>query len=207
MPTKNLDKYSQVKPSIAFPSKKNRRQMFCESRVEVGRLLELEFDPTVKRYLTQPDSYSYTRDGKQRRYTPDILCQGTDGTFWFEEVKSWKGANDQSFLEKHQFLTELFADVIGHPLRLRISETPYNCAWRGNLQFLYRYLDHSFSHASYRVMMGIRHPETVRSILQMSSPEQISMQSIFAGLAQGLLSFDRFKKVNLYTNVWGADHE
>jgi len=55
--------------------------------------------------------------------------------------------------------------------------------------------------------MGIRHPETVRSILQMSSPEQISMQSIFAGLAQGLLSFDRFKKVNLYTNVWGADHE
>jgi hypothetical protein len=62
MPTKNLDKYSQVKPSIAFPSKKNQRQMFCESRVEVGRLLELEFDP-VKRYVTQPDSYSYTLMG------------------------------------------------------------------------------------------------------------------------------------------------
>ncbi len=207
MPIKNLAKYSQVKPSIAFYSKKNQQQMFCESRVEVGRLLELEFDPTVKRYVTQPDSYSYLRDGSKRRYTPDLLCQGTDGSFWFEEVKSWRGANEPRFQDKHLFLSQLFEDVIGHPLRLRISETPYNCVWRGNLQFLYRYLGYVFQHMAYRVLMAIRSPKSVKSVLEMSGPETITLNSIYAGLAQGLLSFDRFKKVDLQTTVWVAQHD
>ena len=207
MPTKNLDKYSQVKPSIAFYSKKNQQQMFCESRVEVGRLLEMEFDPTIERYVTQPDSYSYIKNGSKRRYTPDVLCQGIDGSFWFEEVKSWRGANDHRFQDKHLFLCQLFKDVIGHPLRLSISETPYNCVWRGNLQFLYRYLGYVFQHVTYGVLTAIRTPKSVKAVLEMSGTETITLNSIYAGLSQGLLSYDRFKKINVQTTVWGTQHD
>ncbi len=207
MPTKNLDKYSRVKPSIAFYSKKNNRQMFCESRVEVGALYELEFDPNIRRYQTQPDSFSYTRNGARRRYTPDLLCEDQKGNFWFEEIKSWRGANEAGFQEKHHFLTQLFADVIGHPLKLRVSNSTYHCPWRRNLLFLYRYLGYAFSNAIYSVLKSIETPQPIRNILAAQRSEKLHADSVYAGLAQGLLTFDKFRKVDLQTVVWGTKHD
>lgn len=207
MPTKNLDKYSQVKPSIAFYSKKNRQQMFCESRVEVGALLELEFDSRIKRYVTQPDSYSYTRDGHKRRYTPDVLCQGVDGSYWYEEFKSWEGANSERFEAKFLFLTDLFQREIGCPLQLRVSEAPHSCVMRGNLQFLYRFLGHAFEDLIYQSLTTIRHPETVGDIFQRLGQGKFSLVSIWAALAQGILDFEQFRKIDLQTKVWGATHD
>lgn len=207
MPTKNLDKYSQVKPSIAFCSKKNNQQMFCESRVEYGALLELEFDSSIKRYVTQPDSYSYTRDGHKLRYTPDVLCQGVDGSYWYEEVKNWEGANSEDFEARFLFLTDLFQDEIGYPLRLRISEGPHNCAWRGNLQFLYRFLGYAFEDLVYQSLTTIRKPETVGEVFQRLGPDKFSLVSIWAALAQGILEFEPHRKIDLQTEVWGATHD
>ncbi|HIO29548.1 hypothetical protein [Marinobacter salarius] len=207
MPTKNLDKYSQVKPSIAFPSEKNRRQMFCESRVEVGALLELEFDSSVKRYVTQPDSYSYTRDGHKLRYTPDVLCQGVDGSYWYEEIKNWEGANSKGFEADFLFLNDLFQQEIGYPLRLRVSEAPHNCVWRGNLQFLYRFIGHAFEDLVYQSLTTIRNPETVGEVFQRLGPDKFSLVSIWAALAQGLLEFEPFRKIDLQTKVWGATND
>jgi len=206
MPIKNRDKYSRIKPAIEFYSKKNRGQMFCESRTEVGALYELEFDTTIRRYQTQPDTFSYRRNGCKRRYTPDVLCEGTDGRFWFEEIKSWRGANAPLFQSKHQFLTELFDDVLGVPLKLRLSTAPYNCKWRGNLAFLYRYLGHPFCDTAYSVLGSVREPTTVEGVLDCSHEAKLSLNTVYAGLAQGLLGFDGRQKIGPWTTVWGADY-
>lgn len=207
MPTKNKDKYSRIKPAIEFYSKKNQAQMFCDSRTEVGALYELEFDPKVRRYLTQPDTFSYRRNGAKRRYTPDVLCEGMDGRFWFEEIKSWRGANRPNFQAKHLFLTELFGDVLGVPLKLRISTAPYNCNWRGNLAFLYRYLGHAFNDAAYSALVRIRTPTPIESVIAQSKEAKLNKNAVYAGLAQGLLAFDERQKIGPWTAVWGTNND
>lgn len=206
MPTKNRDKYSRIKPAIEFYSKKNRVQMFCESRTEVGALYELEFDPTVRRYQTQPDTFSYRRNGAKRRYTPDVLCEGIDGSFWFEEIKSWRGANRPNFQAKHLFLTELFDDVLHVPLKLRISTAPYNCNWRGNLAFLYRYLGHAFNDADYTALITVRRPTPIADVIAKAHDAKLSLNTVYAGLAQRLLTFDESQKISPWTSVWGANN-
>lgn len=206
MPTKNRDKYSRIKPAIEFYSKKNRAQMFCESRTEVGALYELEFDPLVRRYQTQPDTFTYLRNGAKRRYTPDVLCEGIDGKFWFEEIKSWRGANRPNFQAKHLFLVELFNDVLGVPLKLRVSTAPYNCNWRGNLAFLYRYLGYAFSDSAYSALVSVLRPTPIERVIAQSHDLKISLNTVYAGLAQNLLKFDESQKISPWTSVWRANN-
>lgn len=46
-----------------------------ESSLERDWLVVLDFDPAVKSVLEQPFSIEYTFDGKQRRYTPDVIAE------------------------------------------------------------------------------------------------------------------------------------
>lgn len=82
-----LTRYSRVKPTISFYSRKNRCMQYCESFLESDACLIREFDPNIVAYLTQPESFGYPVNGRLLRYTPDCLVKTRDRGFYYDEVK------------------------------------------------------------------------------------------------------------------------
>lgn len=115
--TRKLPKSSLVKQLIQFPSLKNRRALFCESRLERDALIELEFDKSVERYVTQPGSYAWDYQGKTRRYTPDILKQ-CKGEFTLVEVKPASKLDKPEQAAKYAALQQQFRERQGIELTL-----------------------------------------------------------------------------------------
>lgn len=204
MARKNLDRFSQVKPTINFYSKKNRSLMFCESYVEVGALLELEFDPTISRYVTQPITYRLYRGNKTTRYTPDILVKATDGRFWYEEVKSESKAKTPKIIADYQFHSSALLEGTGIPLKLRISDAPHRCTFIQNLKYLYRFLDHGFDDQELRVIKVVDQPVSLGKVHSQLRSRGFSKLSAFAALAQGLLGFDKKVRIDDDLIVWGG---
>jgi len=196
MARKNLDRFSQVKPTINFYSKKNRSLMFCESYVEVGALLELEFDPTISRYVTQPISFQLYRGNRKTRYTPDILVKAQDGSFWYEEVKSENKAKLPKFIEDHHFHASALLEGTGVPLKLRISDAPHRCTYRQNLKYLYRFLDYGFDSQELGLFQSVDQPTALGRIHRQLRARGLSKIAAFAALAQGLLGFNKKVRVN-----------
>lgn len=64
-----------------YPSKKNRAQVQCESRLEFDAAMHFEFSTNIKRYREQPVRVTYRdREGEVRIYFPDFELTMTDGT-------------------------------------------------------------------------------------------------------------------------------
>jgi hypothetical protein len=58
-----------------------------ESAGELALILRCDRDPTVRRYVTQPEALAYTdENGKRRTYTPDLKIWRTDDTIELHEV-------------------------------------------------------------------------------------------------------------------------
>lgn len=204
MARKNLDRFSRVKPTINFYSKKNRSLMFCESFVEEGALYEIEFDPTISRYVTQPISYQLYRAGNKRRYTPDILVKSSNGHFWYEEVKCEEEAKDPSFIADHNFRSLTILEMTGIPLKLRVSEAPHRSVYQENLKYLYDYLGYAFDQQELLRIKEIDRPMILKDVFDRLLSPGSNRFFIFAALAQGLLGFDKHVRVDEDLIVWGA---
>lgn len=136
---RKLERCSRVKESIAFYSHKMRAMQFCESRLEANAALLREFDPNIEAYLTQPQSFGYLISGKQVRYTPDALVKLKNGSFRYDEVKEADDLIKPHISSKYAYLTEIFAQTIGHPLHMNTALSESDCFTVPNLQMLYLY--------------------------------------------------------------------
>lgn len=195
MPRKNLDKYSLVKHTFNFHSKKNGELMYCESHAEKGALLELEYDPQVLRYQTQPQSFQYRVNGCKRRYTPDILVKTVGNTFRYEEVKTREGAKNPKFQEKFNRLTILFRDRIRVPLRLRISDATHRDARLGNLWYLYSHLHYPLTPPEQDLLRSIRFPISLMDAVGLVRDAGHRTDPIYAAMAQGLVTYSASKRI------------
>lgn len=139
MTTRRLDRYSRVKPSIAFFSLKNGRMLYAESRLERDALYHLEFDISVMRYVTQPDTFAYQLNGADRVYTPDILVEYDGGRFEFIEVKPEEKTKIEKFSAKFSLLHQLFETQLLTPLIIWPSSYIRVGKQVENYQRLYRY--------------------------------------------------------------------
>jgi hypothetical protein len=73
-----------------FPSLKLARLVHWESLIERDAILVTEYDPSVLRYQEQPSVETYyDKEGKVRRYTPDLMIERHDG-ITIAEVKPAK---------------------------------------------------------------------------------------------------------------------
>jgi|TARA_B100001063_G_scaffold232238_1_gene247132 hypothetical protein len=100
-------------------SPKSRSMQYAESLNETYICLSLDFDPTVKSYTTQPDSFFYcTDDGKRRRYTPDLLIQYTNGAMKFVEIKPEGFTHSDAFKQQFKRHQEVILSQTGCPLIL-----------------------------------------------------------------------------------------
>ena len=141
---RKLERCSRVKESIAFFSHKNQSMQYCESRLEANAALIREFDCTIVRYLTQPQSFGYKKNRRVLRYTPDALVQLLDGTFYYDEVKPFAIYQKTLVHHHYQYLVKLFDQIIGHPLRINTANSKYSNMLIPNLQRLYFFLRQSF---------------------------------------------------------------
>lgn len=64
MKPRKIPRHSKVMARIHFHSQKNDSTRFCDSELEVARLLLLEFEDDVIAYNTQPASFTYLVNGK-----------------------------------------------------------------------------------------------------------------------------------------------
>lgn len=97
-------------PRIYHPSYLNRMTLQCDSSLERDFLIECEFNPSIKRFMTQPNSFHYKYEGRKRRYTSDVRIEFKDGRFLDVEVKDaeqTKGIKGEKLKKKIAFISEL----------------------------------------------------------------------------------------------------
>lgn len=70
-----------------FISKKNGKELHYRSKYEAKAFIFLEVMSSVSKYEVEPFSITYTYQGLQRRYIPDILVTYTNGLQELVEVK------------------------------------------------------------------------------------------------------------------------
>lgn len=101
------------KHTIYFYSYKNACQIWCESNLERSYALSLEFDESVLRYASQPESFEVYG----RTYTPDFLVEYRSGRAQYTEVKHTHFVNDE-FRRLHPLREEVIRQLTGLPLQL-----------------------------------------------------------------------------------------
>jgi hypothetical protein len=63
------------------------RMVAYESRLELARILLADFDPTIAALSAQPFQLIGNDGGRRRRYVPDLMLHGADGSVTVVEVK------------------------------------------------------------------------------------------------------------------------
>lgn len=114
--------------------KKNDSTRFCDSELEVARLLLLEFEDDVIAYNTQPASFTYLVNGKNRRYTPDLIISHKHKGVYFEEIKPKDKLGSQKNIEKFDILSKAFAAISDNGLKLVTEEQIYVGSTIANLK-------------------------------------------------------------------------
>lgn len=138
---RKIGKSNTHKPDIKHYSPKNGCMISADSYLEKKKCLALELDPSVKRYMTQPDSIYYSFDGKILRYTPDFLVYSLNGwEFW--EMKPFYKTLDEEFIRKHSVREEFYKNVLERPLRIVTEEGLTKREYIANMEQLVAYIGH-----------------------------------------------------------------
>jgi hypothetical protein len=208
---RKLSRTSRVKPCIAGYSQKMRSMQFCESKLELDAILRLEFDPSVKHYLTQPCSFYIKINGKKRRYTPDILVETVDGQFYFVEVKPKTKADDKEFITKFTQITQFFETEVHIGIQLLTDDVIRCNKLIPNLELLYAFIDVPMKpQINKRIFSEISGPMSISDIESICQKFVKSTEYVWGLIAQGFFNFSNetvIKKndlLTLNTNKLGA---
>jgi len=204
---RKLDKTSRVKPSIAFYSEKNKCMQYCESKLEVDALYKLEFDGLVKRYLTQPCSFKVKVAGRFRRYTPDVLVETTDGSFFFIEVKPFAETLKPSWIEKEVALDDFFNEL-GTSLAVLTNHEIRFKKLIPNLELLYRYIDIAMDkNANQKILADIGQSCTLAALITACAAENKDAAYAWAMLAHQLFTFSNDTLLNKQSQLTTKNHQ
>jgi hypothetical protein len=84
LPARNITNRGSKKKIGFFPSEKNGRPTAWESLIERDYMYLLEFDSYVISYTEQPMTIFYKYNGREYKYTPDLLVVRKDKTLLIE---------------------------------------------------------------------------------------------------------------------------
>lgn len=172
-----------------YPSKKNRAQVQCESRLEFDAAMHFEFSTNIKRYREQPVRVTYRdREGEVRIYFPDFELTMTDGTIVHIEIKPSAKLRNAVLRARMEDIAEHYARL-GLPFRI-MTEQDFRTGTRIST------LEHLTYH-SRQVPSGFRLSELMGR-LAASRPLNFAAACSIAGspqmvmrlLAAGYLGFD-----------------
>lgn len=193
-----LERTSPIKPTWTFPSAKNQRAFYCESKLEVDALLWLEFDDSVVAYDTQFESFQYECLGRMRRYTPDVRV-------WHEgvtrprivEVKPERHCKKPVLQHKHAVLSHFFSKR-NEDFCLMTDKDIYQGAAIDNFRTLFLYLSEPLSPVVVKSFLseyeGTRC--TLEDLRNRLKNNGYSLACLYQLMARGYIEFDFLSKIS-----------
>jgi hypothetical protein len=140
MKQRNIKGATLFNPRIYHQSFLNSATLQCDSRSERDFLIDCEFDKSIKRFMTQPNSYSYEYQGKTRRVTNDVRIEYCDGTFRDFEVKDARYADSQALHDKIDYISELLKKHQNSSLTLVTTDDIYGDPSHVTRKILYNFM-------------------------------------------------------------------
>lgn len=188
---RKLDKTSRVKPSILHYSHLNLMMEYTESHHETKVVLTLEYDKSVKYFLTQPATFTIEVDGKKVPHTPDVVVIYHDGTVEFIQIKPEKKAKEKEYLRRFKQIVKFFKTELGVDYTLRTESSFGEGKYIENLQQLYAFLDIELSTEKNKKVMAKLPPTiTIHELEQLCIKHQETDIYAWALIAQGHFSYD-----------------
>ena len=114
---------------------------YAESHHELKNILTLEYDKTIKYYLTQPATFTIEVDGKMIPHTPDVVVIYHDETVEFIQIKLEEKAQDKEYLRRFNQIAKFCKKELGVNYTLKTEASFKEGKYIENLQQLYAYLD------------------------------------------------------------------
>lgn len=183
---------------VYFPSRKNQRQVICESVLEADYCLHLEHDKAVNSYRCQPETLAINIGNKTTTYTPDFAVETATATC-FVEVKPNRDALSPAYQAKLLAAAALLQD---RHISLRVVDASEirPVPRLENLQILY---SRSF-HVRLREYTALAEKaQTLPAVITLAElleqlPE-ISYAAKYLAIFDGLFSFDWNQPLSLQT--------
>lgn len=195
MTLRKLDRTSRVKPSINFYSHKLKALAYAESILEMDAYLRLEFETTVKRYLTQPYSFKLEINNKMTRYTPDALVEDIHGNHFFLEVKPETKVNEEKNKTKFLQIKSFFEDELNVPFKIITEKDIRSDKLIPNLQQLYGFLNVALNKkVTTKIMNALPEEITVKTLENISCLQGQLAHYAWALIAHGYFNFN-FEKM------------
>lgn len=197
-PARDITRSHYGKNLVYFPSRKNHRQVVCESVLEADYCLHLEQDKAVISYRGQPETLAINIGNKTTKYTPDFVIETATATY-FVEVKSDRDALSPAYQKKlftaaallqdrHSSLRVIDAGEIRPGQRLE------------NLQVLYSRSFH-VRPCEYTALVG--KAQTLPAVITLAELleqfSEISHAAKYLAIFEGMFSFDWNQPLSLQT--------
>ncbi|RUO36942.1 hypothetical protein CWE13_08845 [Aliidiomarina shirensis] len=140
MKQRNIKGATLFNPRIYHPSYLNKMSLQCDSEWERRFLIDCEFDKSIKRFMTQPNSFIYTYDGKKRRFTSDVRIEYKNGSFRDIEIKDARYSASDELDKKVAHISELLKKHQKSSLTIITSDDIQRDPGHVTRQLLYRYM-------------------------------------------------------------------
>lgn len=195
-----LESSSQVKPAYGFYSARNETQQYCESDNEYYACLQREYDDSIEKYVTQPETMWFKKDGKLIRYTSDCLIHYHDKTVAYVEDKTLEETLTEEFQEKFAFLTQAFEQVIKQPLVLNAIDRKSLGKSIANMELLYAYRRMAFDADMLSLLLPTLPDTTLTCSELVSACKRLDLAPEFAWIAIAHGQFNYSNESLLTTN-------
>ena len=193
-------KPSAVKNLCTFPSTKlipgEVHQIRVESIMEKDYCYYLQFNPAVKTYQPQPETFRFpdpdALDNKHFKYTPDFLVTYHDGRMEYVEVKPLEIRLKEQYRRKINAF-ETLANRLGYGFEVVDRTFIYHEPLLKNYKFLYRYLNRSIDTQQVINSLKANFPSGEKLSALLNSVPQDQLKAVYAAVAHGELNFDLSK--------------
>lgn len=194
MTNRVLPRFSRGHVTIMFSSRKSKYPMYLESHAEYAVALQLELDSSVDSFGSQPFTFEYAVNGKQRMYTPDFLVY-RGGRKIYLEIKSAEFASSSSLIRHYDALIQMFAE---QDLVLQLTFMDFNSIQVRNSKLLARYvsLDSSCLFTITKQYQG-----KIVDLQDHSSDWATLLSLVYAAMSQGKIFYDTSELISLDTEV------
>ncbi|HSC75267.1 MAG TPA: TnsA endonuclease N-terminal domain-containing protein [Pseudomonadales bacterium] len=190
-PARKLKK-SAVKNIVRFPAIKANggEAVLLESILESKYCLHLEFDPTVKTYFPQPQTFKVPDGDGETTYTPDFEVHYTSGARNYVEVKPSKRA---ASAEYQQLFARFESTLINPNYRFVVVDERaiYQRPLLSNYEKLYQYRKRPLIEMDnlHHCAADICRPMALSQLVARLG-NRASLREIYSWLALGYLQFD-----------------
>lgn len=181
-----------------------------ESSLERDALILIEFNPSIASYLSQPRSFNYFHDKKNRKYTPDIFVEHNNGKKLYIEVKYREDIRKDWDILKPKFKAAIKELADEENTRFKIwSEKEIRTPFLKNATFLLPYRHRSFENYQLEMIKKVvsrfneTNPEDVIRICSSSLETRAEfLNTLWYALSNQIIQADLTRPLTMKSSIW-----